>query len=52
MTIAFILVGALPATLLLISKFRLGTPPRSHLLIEAVPAKSVRSSREDVRLAA
>ena len=53
MSIVFILLGALPATLLVVSKLGLGTPPAP----EAVELKHLRStnttrSREDLSIAA
>ena len=52
MFFALTLLGALPATLLFISKLNLGYPPREETLSQISPIKAVRSSREDVRLAA
>ena len=52
MTIVLILVGALPATLFLISKLGLDTPPQEHLLVEASASARKESSREGLRLAA
>lgn len=52
MSIAFILLGALPISLIVISKLGLGNPPQAHLIIEATPVRAARSSREDIQLAA
>lgn len=52
MFIAFILLGALPATLFVITRLSLGTPPEEHLVIEVSSLKPARTSREGVRLAA
>ncbi len=52
MFIAFILLGAVPATLFFISKLGLSNPPLEHLIIDVSPLRAARSSREDVQLAA
>jgi hypothetical protein len=52
MTIVLILVGALPATLFLISKLGLDTPPQAHLLVDISDSARKESSREGLRLAA
>jgi hypothetical protein len=52
MLIAFILLGALPATLFIVTRLSLGNPPKEHLRIEVTPVRTARTSREDVRLAA
>ena len=52
MSIVFILLGALPATLFIVSKLQLGTPPAEHLMVEAAPMRKSSISREDIRLAA
>jgi hypothetical protein len=52
MIFALILLGALPATLFVITRLSLGTPPEAHLIVEVAPIKPARTSREDVQLAA
>jgi hypothetical protein len=52
MFFTLILIGALPATLLIISKLGLSNPPQEHLTIEVSPLRATRTSREDARLAA
>lgn len=52
MLVAFILLGVLPISLIIISKLGLSTPPQAHLVIEAMPVRAARSSREDIQLAA
>ncbi|CAN2205903.1 hypothetical protein MCEMRE182_00863 [Candidatus Nanopelagicaceae bacterium] len=52
MFIAFILLGALPATLFFISKLGLSNPPQEHLTIEVAEVRVARVSREDIQLAA
>jgi hypothetical protein len=52
MFIALTLLGTLPASLFFISKLGLGNPPKEHLITEVSPLRAVRSSREDVELAA
>jgi hypothetical protein len=52
MSIVFILLGALPATLFIVSKLQLSTPPAEHLLVDITPTQKRAISREDIRLAA
>jgi hypothetical protein len=52
MFISVILLGALPATLFIVTRLNLGNPPKEHLVIEVSSSKPARSSREDAQLAA
>jgi hypothetical protein len=52
MSIVFILLGALAATLFIVTKLGLHTPPAEHVNLEMAPNAQNRTSREDIRLAA
>jgi hypothetical protein len=52
MSIVFILLGALAATLFIVTKLGLHTPPAENVTLEVVPNAQSRLSREDIRLAA
>ena len=52
MSIVFILLGALSASLFFVSKLGLGHPPVEHLSAEVTPMAKSSISREEVKLAA
>jgi hypothetical protein len=52
MSIVFILLGALAATLFIVTKLGLHTPPAEHVTLEVVTNAKSRKSREDIQLAA
>lgn len=52
MSIVFILLGAVPATLFVISKMGLDTPPQEHLTSDVATLRTKAKSREDFAVAA
>lgn len=52
MSIVFILLGALAATLYIVTKLGLHTPPVEHVSLTTVATSSVRDTDEHLRIAA
>ena len=52
MSIVFILLRALAATLFIITKLGLHTPPAEHVAIALVASPAIRGTDEQIRIAA